>query len=46
MRTGRPPGSPVTDIAPPMACSARSNAGHSRYGPSCPYAEMAQTMIR
>ncbi|HYE91581.1 MAG TPA: xanthine dehydrogenase family protein molybdopterin-binding subunit [Terriglobales bacterium] len=30
MRTGAPPGSPVRLMAPPIACSARSNAGYSR----------------
>jgi len=32
-RTGEPPGSPVTLIAPPMACIVRSKAGRSLYGP-------------
>ena len=36
MRTGAVPGSPVRLIAPPIACRAKSKAGRSRYGPSCP----------
>ena len=46
MRTGGPPSSPVTDMAPPIACSARSNAGQSRYGPSWPYAEIEHMTSR
>ena len=46
MRTGPRPGSPVSDIAPPIAWSARSKAGQSRYGPSCPYAEIEQRTTR
>jgi hypothetical protein len=46
MRTGGRPGAPVMLIPPPMARRARSKAGHSRYGPACPNAEMEQTMSR
>ena len=46
MRIGGPSGSPVTLIAPPIACSARSKARNSRYGPSCPYAEIEHMISR
>ena len=42
----RRPASPVRLIPPPIAWSARSKAGHSRYGPSWPKAEIEQTTSR
>ena len=35
-RTPRPPGSPVMLIMPLSACTMKSIAARSRYGPVCP----------
>ena len=39
-RTGPWPGSPVTDISPPMPWATWSKPGRIRYGPSSPNPEM------
>ncbi len=41
-RTGPWPGSPVTDMMPPMPCAIWSKPGRMRYGPSSPKPEMLQ----
>ncbi len=40
-RTGRPPGSPVMLMTPPMPCTTMSSAGRSRSGPVCPKPDVA-----
>ncbi|CFO07244.1 Uncharacterised protein [Bordetella pertussis] len=45
-RTGPWPGSPVTDIRPPMPCAIWSKPGRPAYGPLCPKPEMLARMMR
>ena len=45
-RIGGPPGSPVIESTPPIACTTMSRAARSRYGPVCPNPLMLAKITR